>query len=264
VEGHFVSLHGVNMEFTSGKSAVVALDDVSLDIEPGEFFSILGPSGCGKSTLLRLMAGLETASAGTVSVGGQLLASTYTQAGFVFQKDNLMEWRNIMDNVMLPAEVRRLDRKALLVRARELLESVGLTGFEDHYPYQLSGGMRQRAALCRALLCDLPLLLMDEPFGALDALSREEHQILLQDVWLADQRTVAFVTHDINEAVFLSDRIAVMTARPGRVAEVIDVQLPRPRGPELESTPQFQEYVGHIRGLLFERKGSQSGDGQRA
>ena len=196
------------------------------------------------------MGGLLLPSAGRVEVGGRALDGPYPGVGVVFQQDNLLEWRTILDNVLLPIEIRRLDRAMYRQRARDLLATVGLTGFEDRYPHQLSGGMRQRAALCRALITDSDLLLMDEPFGALDALTREEHQTLLQRVWLQQPKTVVFVTHDIREAVVLSDRVAVMSSRPGRVRAVLPVALPRPRSLETTETAEFNAEVGRVRRLL--------------
>lgn len=251
-EAPFVEVSDVRMEFTPGPNSVVALDGISLEVLPQEFISLLGPSGCGKSTLLLLIAGLLMPTGGRLAIGAQELTGPFIEAGIVFQQDNLLEWRTIIDNVMLPVEIRRLDRREHLKHAFDLLRTVGLEGFEKSFPHQLSGGMRQRAALCRALVCDVPLLLMDEPFGALDALSREEHQQLLQRIWLQERKTVIFVTHDIREAVMLSDRIVVMTPRPGRIAELVTVKLPRPRNPEMMETPEFNALVGRIRRQLFD------------
>lgn len=233
--------------------ATLALDHVDLTIAEHEFFTIVGPSGCGKSTLLLLTAGLLHPSAGTLLVDGQAVRGAYTNAGITFQNHNLLEWRSVLRNVLLPLEIRRTENAHFLARAKQLLELVGLAGFEDHYPHQLSGGMRQRAALCRALVCDLPLLLMDEPFGALDALSREEHQLMLQEVWLRERKTVLLITHDVREAILLSDRVAVMSPRPGRILDIIDIDLPRPRGQDVSETPAFIDYVRRIRALLFAR-----------
>jgi NitT/TauT family transport system ATP-binding protein len=178
------------------------------------------------------------------------VSGPYTDAAMVFQQDNLLEWRTVLANVVLPAEIRRLSSGAYQQRALDLLAFVGLRGFEQSYPHQLSGGMRQRAALCRALLCDLPLLLMDEPFGALDALTREDQQLMLQQIWLQHQKTVVFVTHDIREAVLLSDRVAVMSPRPGVIRDVVPIDLPRPRARELTETVEFNRYVGRLRRSL--------------
>jgi NitT/TauT family transport system ATP-binding protein len=246
----FVAIRDLRMSFGTVQNPVVALDGVTLAVREREFFSIVGPSGCGKSTLLLLIAGLLAPSAGELLIRGQPLSGPYTEAAMIFQQDNLLEWRTVLANVVLPAEIRRLPRRTYDQRALELLASVGLRGFEQSYPHQLSGGMRQRAALCRALLCDLPLLLMDEPFGALDALTREEQQLILQRMWLQDQKTVVFVTHDIREAVLLSDRVAVMSPRPGVVRDVVPIELPRPRARELTETVEFNRYVGLLRRSL--------------
>jgi len=239
--------------------SVVALDRIGLAIAEREFFSIVGPSGCGKSTLLLLTAGLLQPSAGTMAIEGVPVRGAYTNAGIAFQNHNLLEWRTVRRNVLLPLEIRGLKNDRFLARAAELLKLVGLEGFENHYPHQLSGGMRQRVALCRALVCDLPLLLMDEPFGALDALSREEHQLMLQDVWLRERKTVLFITHDVREAILLSDRVAVMSPRPGRILEIVDIDLPRPRRQDVSETPEFIAYVRRIRAMLFARQPAAGG-----
>ena len=247
------------MVFNPSSSSVVALDGISLDVAEGEFFSILGPSGCGKSTLMLLIAGLMRASSGTLLVEGKPLAGAYTNAGITFQHHNLLEWRSVLANVLLPLEIRQQKTEPYVARARKLLETVGLANDERLYPHQLSGGMRQRAALCRALVCNLPLLLMDEPFGALDALTREEHQLMLQDIWLRERKTVVFITHDVREAILLSDRVAVMTSRPGRILDVVAIDLPRPRAQEASETPEFNAYVRRIRTMLHTRRTGEVG-----
>jgi len=234
------------MEFGSA----VALDRVSLAVAEREFFAIVGPSGCGKSTLLLLAAGLLRPSAGMLLVEGERVRGAYTKAGIAFQNHNLLEWRTVIENVELPLEIRGIRNPRFLARARELLRLVGLDGFENHYPHQLSGGMRQRTALCRALVGDLPLLLMDEPFAALDAMSREEHQILLQNVWLHERKTVLFITHDVREAILLADRVAVMSPRPGRILDIVEIALPRPRLQEMSESPDFIAYIRRIRSAL--------------
>jgi NitT/TauT family transport system ATP-binding protein len=238
------------MEYRSRAGGVLALDDVTFGVRRHEFLSIVGPSGCGKTTLLLLAAGLLMPSAGELRIDGRRLHGPFTDAAIVFQHDNLLEWRTVLDNVVLPAEIRRLERAPYRDRARELLALVGLAGFERSYPHQLSGGMRQRAALCRALVHDLPLLLMDEPFASLDALGREEHQHMLQRLWLAQRKTVLFVTHDIREAVMLSDRVAVMSPRPGRILDVLAIDLPRPRPPDVAESAEFNGLVRRVRRLL--------------
>jgi NitT/TauT family transport system ATP-binding protein len=236
------------------------VEEISLDIRRGEFISIVGPSGCGKSTILLLVSGLIAPTAGTVLIDGQRLGRPYTEAGIVFQRDVLLEWRTVLQNAMLPAELSRLDRAASLKRARDLLELVGLTGFEDKYPSELSGGMRQRVAICRALIKEPPLLLMDEPFGALDALTREQMNLdLLRIVDLA-RCTVLFITHSVEEAVFLSDRVVVMSRRPGRILRVLVTDLGRPRTDGCRDLPAFHRQVTVIRdlfktqGILSERR----------
>ncbi len=246
----FLDVQDLSVRFGRQGRAVQALDDVSFSQQEGEFVSLLGPSGCGKSTLLFMIAGLLAPTSGRVTIAGSRLDGPYQQAGIVFQQDNLLEWRTVLENVLLPVEVRKLDRQTFVVRARELLAETGLAGFEDVYPHQLSGGMRQRASICRALVCDLPLLLLDEPFGALDAISREEHQLMLQAIWMRTRRTMIFVTHDIREAVLLSDRVVVMTPRPGRIRTVVEIDLPRPRTIEIADSAEFGAYVSRLRKLL--------------
>ena len=220
-----IEIRGVRKEFRD--AGVTALEEVSLSIGPGEFVSVLGPSGCGKSTLLRCIAGLEVPSAGAVLVNGRRVVEPPEGLGMVFQRDALLDWRTVRDNLMLPVDFRRGDRSAARERAEALLELTGLKGFEGRYPAQLSGGMRQRVALCRALVDDPVLLLMDEPFGALDALTRDQMNIELQRMWLAERKTVLFVTHSITEALMLSDRVVVMGA--GGIAAEYPVAAPRPR-----------------------------------
>jgi NitT/TauT family transport system ATP-binding protein len=224
-----VRFRDVRKVFALKERQVVALEDISVDIQPHEFVSIVGPSGCGKSTLLLLTAGLAAPTGGSIVVGGRPVTGPITDVGIVFQRDVLFDWRTALANVMLQAEIRRLPRAAALEKARGLLHKVGLDGFEDMYPWQLSGGMRQRVAIARALALDTPILLMDEPFGALDEQTR-----LLMGEWLVGirrrtRKTVVFVTHSLHEAIALSDRIVVMTARPGRIKDVLDVALPFPR-----------------------------------
>jgi NitT/TauT family transport system ATP-binding protein len=230
-----------------------ALDTVDLHVGSGEFLAVVGPSGCGKSTLLRLIAGLIPPSAGRVVIDGQSVSGPQTQLGIVFQKPVLLEWRTVLGNVLLQAEMRRLDASAYLERARRLLSAVGLGDFEDRYPHELSGGMQQRAAIVRALIHDPPLLLMDEPFGALDALTREQMRIDLEELWLSTRKTVVFITHSIDEAVLLADRVMVMSPRPGRIERIIDVDLPRPRGLEARGLAKFDQAVAAITEIFLAR-----------
>jgi NitT/TauT family transport system ATP-binding protein len=236
---------------TSGP--VHALDDVTLDVADGEFVSILGPSGCGKSTLMLMIAGLLGPSAGEIRVAGRPVTSPQTDVGIVFQNPVLLDWRTVIRNVLLQVEARGLDLTEHRAKARDLLRAVGLEGFEDRYPFELSGGMRQRAAICRALIHDPPLLLMDEPFGALDALTREQMRLEIERLWMERRKTVVFITHSIPEAVLLSDRVVVMSPRPGRIDGNLDIDLPRPRRLEVQESPRFTEHLKAITDLFRAR-----------
>jgi len=238
---------------TRGRSQVHALAGISVEIAAGEFITIVGQSGCGKTTLLKILAGLLQRSAGNVTLRGQSVDEPSRDIGIVFQDPVLLPWRTVFDNVMLPVEVLGLDRARSRGRAMDLLALVGLTGFEDKYPHELSGGMRQRVSLCRALIHDPPQLLMDEPFGALDALTRDQLVLDLQGICNERQMTVLFITHSVAEAVFLSDQVVVMTPRPGRVDRVIDIDLPRPRTLAMRETPQFAHYSREILELFLAR-----------
>ena len=243
-----VRVSGVDKVFASRTRAPLkAVDNVSLDIASGEFVSIVGPSGCGKSTLIMMMSGLIPITKGEISIGKKLVKRPYTELGIVFQRDALLEWRTVLDNVLLQVDIRRLNRREFEPRAKDLLARAGLSGFESYHPWELSGGMRQRVSICRALVCSPPLLLMDEPFGALDAMTREQMNLDLQKIWLEDRKTVVFITHSIAEAVFLSDRVIVMSPRPGKVAADITIDLPRPRRLSVREEPAFGRYVATIR-----------------
>lgn len=252
VRGVAITASGIHMAFERRSSKVQALSGVDLHIDAGRFCSILGPSGCGKSTLLMLVAGLYRPSAGEILIDGQPLSGAYGKAGIVFQSDVLLPWLSVLDNVLLPARVKRLPDAWARPRARELLARVGLSGFETNFPNELSGGMRQRASLCRALLHEPAVLLMDEPFGALDALTRERMQIDLAQLSAQDLKTVLFITHDIEEAVLLSDEVIVMSARPGRVLRRFSVPFGRPRVAALRRDPKFHRVVDDIRALFQE------------
>ena len=236
---------------TRGGEQVVAMSDVSLEVRRNEFVCLVGPSGCGKSTLLRLVAGLVAPTGGTVSIAGTKVIEPREDAGIVFQAPTLLPWASILDNVLFPLDMMGKLDAAGRARARELLALVGLSGFESKYPRELSGGMQQRAGICRALVHEPDILLMDEPFGALDALTREELTIELMRIWQEKPKTILFVTHSIPEAVLLADRVVVMSARPGRVAEIIDVTLPRPRDFDMEARHEFQAATRRIRELIF-------------
>ncbi|MGH8431095.1 MAG: ABC transporter ATP-binding protein, partial [Solimonas sp.] len=217
-EAPLVTLRGVGKVFPGrrrNQKSIEALCPLDLDVRHGEFLTVVGPSGCGKSTLLSMIAGLLAPSSGELRIGAARVAGPYTDLGTVFQKDLLLPWRTALKNILIQAEVRGISSKALMPRAIELLALVGLEGFEDFYPHELSGGMRQRVAICRALVHNPSLLLMDEPFAALDAITRDQIALDFQTFWQADRRTVVFITHNIAEAVFLGDRVMVMTARPG-------------------------------------------------
>lgn len=216
--------------------------------------SILGPSGCGKSTLLKIVAGIADTSSGSIEIRGHPVDGPPKDMGIVFQRDILLDWLNVLDNVLLPIEFQRLNKQGWEGKAKELLVLLGLKGFEYRQPWELSGGMRQRVAICRALIQDPKLLLMDEPFGALDALTRDELNLEMQRIWMAAAKTVMFITHSISEAVFLSDRVAVMSQTPGRILELIEVDLPRPRRLDIRETPEFGRYTSHIR-KIFEGMG---------
>jgi NitT/TauT family transport system ATP-binding protein len=230
-----------------GTAGISVVENVSLNIDQGEFVSILGPSGCGKSTLLMMIAGLVRPTQGSLEVDGCCVTAPLTDIGIAFQQDLLFDWRTVFGNVMIQADMRGLDRKTSRERALRLLDRAGLKGFEDHYPWQLSGGMRQRVALCRALLHGASVLLMDEPFGALDALTREHMNLDLQNLWLAERPTAVMVTHSISEAVFLSDRVIVLSPRPARFAFEIRIDLPRPRSLATRDTPEFAKFQHRLR-----------------
>ncbi|MES2361499.1 MAG: ABC transporter ATP-binding protein [Pseudomonadota bacterium] len=235
-----------------GDTPLTALDGISLDIRPGEFVSILGPSGCGKSTFLRCIAGLEEISSGSLKADSREISGPPDHVGMVFQRDALLEWRTIERNIMLPIEFAGKPVANYQQPMRDLLKLVGLTDFGAKYPRELSGGMRQRAAICRALIDQPSLLLMDEPFGALDALTRDQMNAELQRIWLETRNTVVFVTHGIAEAVYLADRVVVFSPRPGRIADIIDIDLPRPRKLAVRETPEFGKYTNRIRSLFHD------------
>jgi NitT/TauT family transport system ATP-binding protein len=263
--GAAVQLAGVNMAFTSsGGTRTVALEGIDLSIAPGEFISLIGPSGCGKSTLLRIVADLIEPTAGTVQVNGKPAhrARLDRDYGMVFQAPVLFDWRTVEANVRLPLEVMDIDKSTRERRVKEMLDLVELGGFARHYPHQLSGGMQQRVAIARALGFEPALLLMDEPFGALDEMTRERLNAEVLRIWAQTGTTIIFVTHSIPEAVFLSTRVVVMTARPGRIADVIDIDLPQPRMDETRESERYFELVTQVRERL--RGHAQIASGARA
>ncbi len=229
---------------------VTALSDIDCTIGDGEFMSIVGPSGCGKSTLLKILAGLLQRSGGDALLNGTPIDGPRNDIGVVFQSPVLFPWRTVLGNVLLPVDVQKLGREKMQQRALDLLNLVGLKDFEHRYPWELSGGMQQRVALVRALIHDPALLLMDEPFGALDALTREAMNVELQRIWMESRKTVVFITHSTSEAVFLGDRVMVMTPRPGKVEDMLEIDLPRPRSLDVMTTEKFGTYVRRIRKSL--------------
>jgi NitT/TauT family transport system ATP-binding protein len=245
-----VRCRGVFLTYGGRSGQVQALDNISIDIPAGQFLCIVGPSGCGKSSLLGLIAGLRECSAGQVETLGVTVREPVTDLGMVFQKDLLLPWRTSLQNVMLQGEMRDLPAAATEANARHLLALVGLEGFEDKLPHELSGGMRQRCAVVRALVHNPPLLLMDEPFAAVDALTRDQLNMDLLSLWSEHRPTVILVTHSIDEAVYLGDRVMVMSNRPGRILADIPIELPRPRDLELKDAPEFRKYTRQIRALL--------------
>jgi NitT/TauT family transport system ATP-binding protein len=249
-----VMLRHVSKRFRSRSVDVNAVDDVSLAILPGEFVSIVGPSGCGKSTLLNMVAGLLPATDGAIEVAGKPVTGPRHDLGIVFQQHLLLPWRTILNNVLLQIEVRRLDRADYVGRASALLKRVGLGDFADRFPDELSGGMNQRAAIVRALIHDPGILFMDEPFGALDAITRDQMGLDFHKLSRAEGKTVLFITHSISEAVFLSNRVVVMSQRPGRIVEIVPVDLPPDRHFELRDETEFARHTRHVR-RLFEKLG---------
>jgi NitT/TauT family transport system ATP-binding protein len=253
--GPIIAVERLGKSYATGGGPVVALTDIDFTVADGEFVALLGPSGCGKSTLLKILAGLLPASSGEALLRGSPIIGPRRDIGVVFQSPVLFPWRTVLGNVLLPADVQRLGRRAHEKVALDLLSIVGLEGFEHRYPWELSGGMQQRVAIVRALIHDPAMLLMDEPFGALDAMTREQMNLELQRIWLERRKTVVFVTHSIPEAVFLADRVFVMTPRPGRIADIVAVDIPRPRTLEVMNTPGFGRHVSQIRGH-FSAKGA--------
>ena len=249
----YIRLENVGKVYDTQSGVVEACADIALDVRESEFVAIVGPSGCGKTTILKMVAGLVPRSAGEITVGGRRVERPQTDVGIVFQESILLDWRDVLSNVLLQIDIRGMPRATYEPVARHLLRSTGLEGFERKKPYELSGGMRQRVSICRALVHDPPLLLMDEPFGALDALTREQISMDIQRIWMDKRKTALHITHSIPEAVLLADRVVVMGPRPGRIVEIIDIDLPRPRRLD-KLPPQFNEYAGRIR-EIFKAKG---------
>jgi NitT/TauT family transport system ATP-binding protein len=248
-----IRLDAVSKTYRSANGPVESLKPLTFEIVGGEFMAVVGPSGCGKSTLLKLIAGLLPVSAGKVWLGERTVDGPPDDVGIVFQSPVLLAWRNVLDNVLLQIEMRHLSRAAYLPKALALLTMTGLKDFAAKYPWELSGGMQQRAAICRALVHDPAVLLMDEPFGALDAMTREKMNLELQRIWFETKKTVLLITHSIPEAVFLSDRVLVMTERPGSIAAIYPVDLPRPRSLAVMGDPEFVRLTQMIRGHFYAR-----------
>jgi NitT/TauT family transport system ATP-binding protein len=234
-----IEIAGASKTYRTRDGDVPSLRPLDFTINDGEFFVVVGPSGCGKSTLLKMLAGLLAPTTGEIRLEGKSVVSPHGDVGIVFQSPLLLPWRNVLKNVMLPVDMKRLPRVEYLVRAEQLLKMVGLSGFERKMPWQLSGGMQQRASICRALIHDPKIMLMDEPFGALDAMTRERMNVELQRIQRETGKTIFLITHSIPEAVFLADRVLVMTERPGAIAAIYDVPLPRPRTLEMMADPIF-------------------------
>ena len=250
-----IRLDGVGKTYRTRRGDIVrAVEDITLHVAENEFVTLVGPSGCGKSTLLRLVAGLTPATRGAIRVRDTAVREPFPDVGFVFQQPVLLPWRSVLDNVLFSVEMLGQPPRQYRKQAADLLELTGPGGFETKYPHELSGGMQQRVAICRALLPDPSLLLMDEPFGALDAMTREEMSLELLRVWEERRKTILFVTHSIPEAILLADRVVVMTARPGRIARVLTIDLPRPRTMELEFDPRFKAASDEVRRLIFARR----------
>jgi NitT/TauT family transport system ATP-binding protein len=249
----YIRLQNVGKKYQTRSGVVEACSDINLDIKQSEFVAIVGPSGCGKTTILKMVAGLSSYTSGTITVGGKRVESPQTDVGIVFQEAIMLDWRDVLSNVMLQVDIRKMDRAKYVPVAKTLLKATGLEGFEGKKPYELSGGMRQRVSICRALVHDPTMLMMDEPFGALDALTREQIAMDIQKLWMETRKTALHITHSIPEAVLLADRVVVMGPRPGRIVEIIDIDLPRPR--RLDKLPErFHEYSTRIRNI-FKSKG---------
>jgi len=260
-EAPLITVDHASKFYKTGSGAVHALDNLTLDIQAGEFVCILGPSGCGKSTLLWAMSGLHGLTSGEIRLGGSLMTGPHPDIGMIFQDANLLPWKNLWQNILLPFEIKRIDPKPYIPRIRELLDEVGLTGFESKMPRELSGGMQQRASIVRCLSYDPKVILMDEPFGALDAFTRDEMNLLIQKIWMETGKTIVFVTHNVTEAIFLANRVIVLSARPGRIADIFPIDLARPRTIDETFEPAFIEKVLAIKRTIEHRPASATGAG---
>ena len=243
-------IEGATKHYHTRTGVVHALEDVSFDVREGELVCVLGPSGCGKSTLLWAMSGLHPLTRGRILLDGTAVTRPHPQIAIIFQDANLLPWRNLLRNINLPFEIKHIPPASRRATVDSLLQRVGLAGFETKYPRELSGGMQQRASIVRSLAVDPSVLLMDEPFGALDAFTRDEMNLLIQEIWMDTGKTVVFITHNIGEAIFLADRIVVLSPRPGRLARVFEIDLPRPRTLMLTTTPHFIEMLVEIKASI--------------
>jgi NitT/TauT family transport system ATP-binding protein len=246
----YIMIDGVDKTYAVDGNPITALENINIDIAPGEFISVVGPSGCGKSTLLKCVAGLQPISGGSISIQDTRVTAPPDNMAIVFQRDVLLDWRTVLDNVLIIVEFRGLRRQDYEKQALELLRKYGLDGYAHRFPWELSGGMRQRVAICRALIVEPELLLMDEPFGALDAMTRDDLNAELERLWFETRKTVIFITHGIDEAVYLGDRVVVMARNPGRIAEIVQIDIPRPRPLSIRQTEEFGKYVHHIRHIF--------------
>jgi NitT/TauT family transport system ATP-binding protein len=253
-----LTIEHATKRYKTRTGSVLALEDLSLEVCKGEFVCILGPSGCGKSTLLWAMSGLHPLTSGTIRLGGSPIEGPHPDIGMIFQDANLLPWKTLWQNILFPFEIKRIDPKPHLERIRALIDEVGLTGFENKMPRELSGGMQQRASIVRCLGFDPGVILMDEPFGALDAFTRDEMNLLIQKLWTDTGKTIVFVTHNVTEALFLADRVAVLSPRPGRLAHVFPVELPRPRTIEQTFEQPFIQQVLQVKHTI-ERGHASSG-----
>ena len=245
-----MSVQHVTKHYKTGTGTVHALEDLSLEIPQGEFLCILGPSGCGKSTLLWGMSGLHDLTGGQITINGTPVEGPRPEIGMIFQDANLLPWRDLWQNIQFPFEIKKIDFKPYEERVNRLLDDVGLAGFEKKMPRELSGGMQQRASIVRCLSYDPDVILMDEPFGALDAFTRDEMNLLIQKIWMETGKTIVFVTHNVSEAIFLADRVVVLTPRPGRLAHIFPVDLPRPRTIDMTFSPAFIEMILKVKATI--------------
>ena len=245
-----IALAGVHKAYLTSSGRTIALQNVDLTIAKDEFVALVGPSGCGKSTLLRIISALIRASKGKVTIDGVSISTPSRDVGIVFQQAVLLPWRTVLDNVLLPAEILELDMRIARERAQQLIDMVHLTGFEKRLPNELSGGMQQRAAICARSIHSPSVLLMDEPFAALDAMTREELGFELLRIWAIEKKTIIFVTHNIPEAILLADRVVAMSPRPGRISEIVEIALPRPRTLDMEFSQQFKGYSDRVRAVI--------------